>query len=164
MQTSQANHASDRKRRTSRLLCLTLCLVTWRGPLPCLHAHAAGPQIVERDVELATHCQQFHEDVTDDRELGWHLHVLLPWADEQSAAGDQDAPADPLLKSEVLLVGCSAPALDVEWGQDGWNGVLSVAVDLLAGRVPDDVWIAHSFLNSLMQTVPLCAVTGVALC
>ncbi len=149
---------------SSRLLCAVLCAVTWRGPLPCLHDHVAGPQVISVGTALADHCERFHAEVQRETCLGWHVHVLLPWATPEPQENGEQAPVDPLVKCEVLLTDSAVPTVCGGLFTELWGDATLVPCDSIRPALLDDAQVANSFLNSLLQSVPLCAVTGVALC
>lgn len=148
-----------------RLLCLILCVATWRGPMPCLHEHLAGSPISESDSNLGAHCAQCHFDVDQVEHLGWHFHVLMPWAESDPTENAGETAADPVVRCEVLPSISVAPLLDllIQWEVELPAGLNLASLNETA-KLCSSVAPQSSFLNSLLQAVSLRAVTGVALC
>ena len=143
-----------------------LCLATWRGPLPWLHDHETDEHAAASDASLAQHLAAYHA-LPHGSEHGWHIHMLLPFG-RCPCPQDNDSSApveDPLSAYGTLLTKTvDASSLDVA----SPCGVTAFCADphggcLVCGgqfRSPDTL----DFLGSLLATVPLRAVTGVALC
>ncbi|MCA9081473.1 MAG: hypothetical protein KDA58_12995 [Planctomycetaceae bacterium] len=154
----------NRSRLAVRLLCLLLCAATWRGPLPWLHQHADAANAGLHEAQTVEHCRQYHGNGLATVCSDWHWHVLLPWT--QGAQDNEQTPVDhdPLIRAEIVV---STGAID--------TAAFDFAHSLLTGLVVEASSIdrldsatqaepGRSFLNSLLQSVPLRTVTGVALC
>jgi hypothetical protein len=146
-----------------RLLCLLLCLATWRGPLPWIHEHEDNPTTTA----LAGHLAAYHAGSHDHH--GWHWHVLMPFG-RCPCGEDHDDTArarDPLSYYGALVLPKTIVVSPPEGIAELW-GEVSPWVD---SRHPlgepcchDPPGRATSFLGSLLAAAPLRAVTGVALC
>jgi hypothetical protein len=61
-----------------RLLCLVLCIATWRGPVVWVHSHSDHEASEAADVRLSSHLRRFHHHPShSDGSSKWHLHFGL---------------------------------------------------------------------------------------
>jgi hypothetical protein len=150
-------------------LLLMLCLSAWRGPIPCLHAHAAE---APARTHLNEHLRTYHGAEHGGRRYEWHLHLLLPWERFEwvDCADDPEPPYDPLTQEGAVVtpletagmiaaLSCAdlawQPLVDRERRLPGGPGSLALRRVLAPFCY---------FAESLLLTAPLRAVTGVALC
>jgi hypothetical protein len=151
-----------------RLICVLLCLVTWRGPLPWVHEHDADELSATADHGLAKHLAVFHADA-DDQE-GWHWHILLPFGrcPCQEERQERSPTHDPLSDYGALVIARTPTAAAAHWTALACDeaaaiyGRLDLPYEAKGGHDPPQR--PASFLSSLLTTAPLRAVTGVALC
>ncbi|WP_139228359.1 hypothetical protein [Planctomicrobium piriforme] len=152
----------------SRSLLVLLCLVSWRGPVPCLHAHATEGGA---NVQLEHHLHAYHEDQRDNRFLTWHLHFLLPWErfDPLDAPQESVPCQDPLTHEGAVVTVLSYCEMQTHLA-DAWLDVFRLDGSLLSQVNSPTVagqctapWFG-SFSESLLLSAPLCAVTGEMLC
>ena len=148
-----------------RVICLVLCAATWRGPVPWIHEHPTDAAIAA-DPSLARHLASYHAG-RRQAEPGWHWHILLPFSRCPCTDPDQEpaSPEDPLsVYGALLSTGASSisPAASCQaWHVDIVDIALFSAV---GGAAHESRGKAPNFLGSLLQSAPLRAVTGVALC
>lgn len=153
----------------ARWIVLLLCLATWRGPIPCLHAHGSMDRA---DARLESHLHVYHEHQLARAYFDWHVHLLLPWERFEfgDSPDDPEPPHDPLTQEGAVVapLACSSFALALSNAWMCWQGTLcdeGVAPghrDTLQHRPLDGA--IGSFTGSLLLTAPLRAITGVALC
>ena len=152
-----------------RALALLLCLVTWRGPLPCLHDHETDLQAAVSDATLARHLVDYHT-LSHEADEGWHLHLLLPFGrcpGDDSEDDPSDTP-DPLSIHGTLLTR-NACVPDASSAFCAWRALPAACLGTAASDVPTQMHHRPpprdcTFLGSLLSAAPLRAVTGVALC
>lgn len=145
-----------------RIVCVVLCLLTWRGPVPVLHSHAA-----ESPARLAAarHLESYHLSA-DRASVGWHFHVML-WSDFTEECPNEDKPRPP---HELNIIrtcahgGVVIPRETLDYGLCV-RSVASVSTQLSNGDLSSNPRARpSSFLTSLLSIRPLSAVLGVSLC
>jgi len=61
-----------------RLLCLLLCVATWRAPVVWVHSHSDHESNEAADSRLTSHLQRFHHEPKPTEEGSrWHIHIGL---------------------------------------------------------------------------------------
>jgi hypothetical protein len=158
--------STGRRSLPTRLTCLLLCLVTWRGPLPWIHEHEMDP-LAAGDHALAEHLATYHAGSHDHG--GWHVHVLVPFG--RCPCGEEREEPSPLhdpLSYYGALAAPKAPAITSahsiapDWHELPYSEAFARVHTGHGASRPTHP--AASFLGSLLATAPLRAVTGVALC
>jgi hypothetical protein len=157
----------------ARWLCLALCLATWRGPVPWVHAHAAdcGLDSHAAGEGLARHLADYHHG---QHELGgWHFH----WFDLCDCAAHDKG--EPLTKKPrdpwVAIAAPLSASHDQRCGEVEFRTALARLLSLNDAfpaalfLTPGEVRLLsptapRSFASSLLAAAPLRAVIGVALC
>jgi hypothetical protein len=165
-QQSNSNQNSSRA-RCSRWLLLLLCVATWRGPIPCLHAHAGH---AAHRTHLGHHLEMYHSGRVAGT-LRWHFHFLLPWQkfDCYDCEDDPESPIDPLMHDGALVLASDAYGIltalscEHETATSMDDVQMSWCVRVLSAG-GDTSRTYSSFVESLWLSVPVRAVTGVALC
>lgn len=153
------NHSTFR-----RLLCLMLCIATWRGPVVWLHAHADHERSQQADVRLSSHLLRFHQE--SPPALGaarWHLHIGLLRDLMDDGFGDDGQPSAPSNDEPILLAVavCAVPfaasgcelSLDAFCIPSAASGAFPIALEVPCG----------SFLQTYGEA-PLRLLTGVIRC
>lgn len=155
--------------RTARWIIVLLCLATWRGPIPLIHAHGSEQGA---DAQLERHLQSFHHGHLKQRYFAWHLHLLLPW--EKFDAGGSPQPQEPVhdpLTHDGVVLSVPLTAQLIASISNAQEQLSFCDQQLLESRWSREQGLLHlhlpafrSFVESLLLAAPLCAVTGVALC
>lgn len=153
--------------RCTRWLIILLCIATWRGPIPLVHAHGSEKGA---DRSLAAHLHNFHQGHLKQSYFGLHLHLLLPWERFSPTDGDQKQIPDPLTHEGVVISApvtnqlitslCDANPETSFCDQQLMISIWSRQLATLGLHVP----AFNSFIESQLLAAPLCAVTGVSLC
>jgi hypothetical protein len=157
-----------RSRKSCRWLMVLLCLATWRGPIPCVHAHAGH---ADHQTRLGHHLETYHSRGQFACTRSWHFHFLLPWQKFEcyDCQDDPEPPLDPLTHEGALVLGSDADgilsALSCERSSATHVGIFERprCVAILSA-CHGNARCFSSFVESLLLSSPLCTVTGVALC
>ncbi len=146
-----------------QILCLLLCLSTWRGPVPMLHHHDAFQDSTQRE----RHEHQFHdEDCCQYSGLHWHFgnpkdvtgREMLPGEDDQIPVDTASFASSSIVLTQVMP--CSA-ILSLS---DGMSSIIEPAGILHRDpKTVKSLKSPYTFLASLLVDAPLVAVTGVCL-
>lgn len=150
-----------------KVLALVMCLVLWRGPIPVPHLH--GSHVSSPAPEFVQHLESFHHRDALPRAEEWHVHFVLPWS--KTSDGDQDNPLCPTVPAP-LLTDSPGSILDFRGPTDFvMNAPLLLEFVGETLRIPSApcpaiaaVRRTTSFLGSLFDCAPPCAVIAVALC
>lgn len=157
-------------RTAQQVLCLLLCVCTWRGPVPVLHNHASLPDAAHRQQHSLTCHVAVEASAVPPGETDWHWHFAL-WSDIGGTRGcdaeQLTAEADGFVwTSCVRLAGTQTR--DLNHLADCFGHVVrSVPHELLSEHVsiPSGVHRSapSSFLASLRAENPLVTIIGVNL-
>jgi len=176
MSTSASRRDTDTPSRFwAKVWVMLLCCCLWRGPVPMVHQHddqvesEAGSS--EEAGQLSRHLLAFHHDCEEKACVGWHLHFVCPWS--MTPEGEPDDPTLPGVPPQ-LLSDAGQTMMEVR-GESQSPQMFDVAfhagaISPLSGTIASPSaqplsWRARGgFMDSLLQQVPLCAVTGVSLC
>jgi len=155
--------------RTARWLMVLLCLASWRGPIPIIHAHGSEEGA---DPQLEHHLLSFHHGHLKQHFFAWHMHLLLPWERFDTTQTPDSTPGqtDPLTHNGAVatafITGQLISNLEIQnsrccfFGQQQLEQLWSCSALRSQALLP----AFDSFFESLLLTAPLCAVLGVALC
>jgi hypothetical protein len=144
-----------------RLVCLLLCLLAWRGPVPMVHSHQVGLE----GRTASEHLDRYHEaDV--ETPLQWHFHVML-WQDISPACPTEQPPAPESLVAGgpgfggAFAAASLLPASEATaWVSLPWNEAVRGG-----GQVaPCGPSSFTNFLSSQLLARPACAVLSVSRC
>lgn len=140
-----------------------LCLVMWRGPVPCIHHHPAEASEGLIGTELGRHLAIYEHS---ESESGWHFHFVFPWTSHDTDQDDDaGSTSDPVIAGRLLLP--DVPVGDTFAAQCRSVDLPAVAAPLVecpaADVPPREMTVSASYIGSLLSTAPLCAVIGVAL-
>jgi hypothetical protein len=114
---------------TRRLLCLLLCLATWRGPVVWVHSHSDHESGEAAEMRLSSHLRRFHHERSSIAELPcWHLHIGLLRDLMADDPCDEGSGSEPTSDAPI----CLAPAPSV------------AALSALSLQSPLDLFVASS--------------------
>lgn len=146
-----------------QILCLLLCLSTWRGPVPMLHHHDAFQDSTQRE----RHEHHFHElECRHCSGLHWHFgnpkdvtgREMLPGEDDHVPVDTASFASSSIILTQVLQSGLMFPL------SDGMSSVIdSVGTIHRDPKTVKSLRTPGTFLASLLVDAPLVAVTGVCL-
>ena len=93
-----------------RLLCLMLCIATWRGPVVWLHSHSDHEASETADVRLSSHLRRFHHESPPlEGSSSWHLHIGLLRDLLADDFGDEHDPSEPSKDDPINLTLAASP-------------------------------------------------------
>jgi hypothetical protein len=116
--------------------------------------------------------QVYHHENAFSPQLSWHFHVLLPWQrfEWSDCTERPDVPADPLTDDGAVSVPLHSTSVlaSLSWAHCAGDYFAhqpssKAASDSIPARLAS-VPVLAFFMESLLLTAPLRAVTGVALC
>ncbi|MCA9036635.1 MAG: hypothetical protein KDA91_15975 [Planctomycetaceae bacterium] len=135
---------------------LMLCLCMWRGPVPMMHHHSHSP---ESHAAQAAHIRTFHE-ASPVCFTEWHWHLVTPGSlPEHSGDSPQRNVVEDLLS---LICSPESHANDVAVLNEGLL-IESFDFRVSVGTEPPISNAPGSFLNTLLPSKSLAAVTGTAI-
>jgi len=143
------------------LVCLLLCLLAWRGPIPIVHSHQTGFD----GSAVAEHLDRYHE-AGGGTPWEWHFHVML-WQDILPACPTEQypVPGPHVGEPQVLAGACIGSSLVAASEAAAW--VRLPWIDAVRGQgeaAPGGHPAVANFLSSQLLARPACAVLSVSRC
>jgi hypothetical protein len=147
-----------------RLLCLLLCMATWRGPVVWVHSHSDHASSEAAEHRLSSHLRRFHHEASPGERSRWHLHIGL-LRDLMTDDCDEETPPSQSSMDEPI---CLTVASDVSLPASVTAGlsfdVFSIATSPAALSLSASPSIPRGSFLQTYGTAPLRALTCVIRC